>query len=188
MERSFLEVKQLGERVDYDGSQLNPHWIYKRTGIMGDAAVSFVGACDIPDEQIVDIEDLLDKQKIKGNKMLHFIVEIFGRDCIFGTLLQSVFVSEIQNELLARGIKVEKKGDDLFIGDGKLSISIATASCVSSLIHIGLNITNEGTPVKTSCISDQGIDTVPFSIKVLERFNIEFSRIILASSKVKARK
>jgi hypothetical protein len=187
MERSFLEVKQLSEKVDYDGSQLNPHWIYKRTGIMGDTAVSFIGACNIPDEHIVDIEDLLDKQKIKANKMLHFIIEVFGKDCLFGVLLQSVFVSEIQNELLANGVRVERKGDDLFVGEGKLSISIATASCISSLIHIGINISNEGTPVKTSCLSDQGIDTVTFSLRILERFNLEFSRIILASSKVKAR-
>ena len=187
MERSFLEVKQLGEKIDYDGTQLNPHWIYNSTGIMGDSAVSFIGGCNIPDLQIVDIEDILDKQQIKAESMLHFIIEIFGRNCIFGTLLQCVFVSEIQNELLAKGVKVDKKGDDLFVGDGKLSISIATASCVSSLIHIGLNISNEGTPVKTSCLSEQGIEPVSFGSKVLQRFRDEFSRIILASSKVKAR-
>ena len=187
MERSFLEVKRLSEKLDYDGSQLNPHWTYKSTGIMGDAAVSFIGACNIPDEQIADIEDILDKQKIKADIMLHFIVEVFGRDCLFGALLQTVFISEIQSELLLHKVDVQRKGDDLFVAEGKLSISIATASCVSTLIHIGLNISNEGTPVKTACLSDYGIDPVGFSLKVLQRFNKEFSRIILASSKVKAR-
>jgi uncharacterized protein len=187
MERSFLEVKNISQKLDYDGSQLSPHWIYKNIGIMGDAAVSFIGACNIPNEQIADIEDILDQQEIRADKMLHFIVEVFGKDCLFGALVQCVFISEIQSELLLNKINVERKGDDLFIDQGKLSISIATASCVSTLIHIGLNINNEGTPVKTACLSDYGIEPVDFSMKILQRFNKEFSRIILASSKVKAR-
>lgn len=187
MGRSFLELSFLEDTLDYDGTQLSPHWIYKKTGIMGDAAVSFIGACNIPETQIADIEDLVAKEKIQSDSMLHFIIELFTRDCLFGSLIQTVFISELQGQLLQEGLSVVRRGDDLFIGEGKLSISVASCSAVSSLIHIGINIRNDGTPVKTSCLSDHGIDASSFAKDILKRFNSEFSRIILASSKVKPR-
>jgi hypothetical protein len=187
MERSFLEIRHLDEKIDYDGSQLAPHWIYKKTGIMGDAAVSFIGSCNVSDEQMADLEDLLQKKTIKADKMLHFIVEIFGRDCFFAASIQGGFISEIQNVLLERKVPVTKNGDDLFVGKGKLSISIASVSTVSALIHIGMNISNSGTPVQTSALEDFDIDAKVFSSTVLKRFDLEFSRIILAASKVRAR-
>ena len=85
MERSFLSVKFIDENIDYDGSQLSPHWIYKKTGIMGDAIVSFIGACSVSDEEIADIEDIIGGKTIKSAKMLHFIIELFG----FGDLVFS---------------------------------------------------------------------------------------------------
>ena len=187
MERSFLEIRHLDEKIDYDGSQLAPHWIYKKTGIMGDAAVSFIGSCNVTDDQMADLEDLLHHKSIKADKMLHFVIELFGRDCILATAIQCLFISEIQNLLLSKNVPVKKDGDDLFINSGKLSISIASVSPVSALIHIGLNISNAGTPVKTSALEDLNIEPKAFSISVLERFNSEFSRLILAASKVRAR-
>jgi len=103
---------------------------------------------------------------------------------LFGSTLLSVFVSEIQNELLSKGVNVTKKGDDLFIKDGKLSIAIATATPVSTLMHIGINVTTKGTPVKTASLEEHKIDPIQFSSSVLERFNKEYSRIILAACKV----
>jgi len=151
---------------------------------MGDAAVAFVGACNVLDKNMVDLEDVLAHNEIRSSKMLHFIVEIFGRDCMFGASLQSVFISEIQNELLKHGVKAVKSGDDLFVGEGKLSIAIATASPVSALMHMALNISTKGTPVKTSALEDLKIDHVSFADAVLKRFNEEYSRIVLASCKV----
>ena len=187
MERTFLEIKYLDTKIDYDGSQLRPHWIYKTTGIMGDSAVAFIGACNIPDNNIVDIEDLLAKKSIKGSKMLHFMIELFGRDCVFGTTMQSVFISEIQNELIAHKVKVDKFGDDLFVGDGKLSIAITTASPVSTLMHMALNISNTGTPIKTSALEELGVEPLMFAGSVLKRFCSEYTWIVLASTKVTPR-
>ena len=187
MERSFLEIKYLDEKINYDGSQLAPHWIYKKTGIMGDAAVSFIGSCDVTDDEMADLEDLLQHKTIKADRMVHFIIELFGRDCLFATAVQCLFISEIQNLLLSHDIAVKKDGDDLFVGKGKLSISIASVSPVSALIHIGINISNNGTPVQTSALEDFNIDPKTFSSAALKRFNYEFTRIILAASKVRAR-
>jgi len=187
MARSFLEVRYINKNINYDGSQLSPHWIYETTGIMGDTAASFCGQCDVLDSEMADVEDALAEKAIRADSMLHFIIELFGRDCMFASSIQSVFVSEVHCELLQRGSSVVKKGDDLFFGKGKLSISVASVSAVSALIHIGLNITNKGTPVKTSSLSDLGIDPKEFSLAVLKRFDKEYSRIILAASKVRPR-
>jgi uncharacterized protein len=187
VERQFLAVKFLEEEIHYDGSQLSPHWIYKRFGIMGDAAVAFIGSCDVSDQFMADIEDLRAHESIKAKKMLHFIVELFRIDTLTAVAIQSVFMSEIQSVLLDKKIPVSREGDDLYIGKGKLSISIASASAVSALIHIGLNITNEGTPVETSALSDFKIDPLVFANAVLHRLNIEYSRMLLASTKVKPR-
>jgi hypothetical protein len=185
MGKSFLDIKFIEKKINYDGSQLSNHWIYKNYSIMGDAGVCFIGKCDVKD--IVDIEDILDKQKIEANDMLHFIVEIFNKDLLFGVALQSVFISEIQNVLLKKGVNVTKQGDDLFVGKGKLSISIATSSTLSILIHIGINIKNEGTPVKTEALNSFNINPKKFGLEVLNRFKKEYTRIILATTKVKVR-
>jgi len=185
MSGSFLRTINISKTIKYDGSQLKPHWVYKNTNTIGDVAISFVGACDIPYKYMVDLEDFINKDKIYSNKMLHFIIELFNKDIYFGVLFQSCVVSEIQNELLKKNIKIEKKGDDLFLKDKKLSISIATISAVSCLIHIGINIESKNTPVKTISLNDLKIDSKIFSKSILKRIEKEYERIILASSKVK---
>ena len=187
MERTFLEIKYIDKKTKYDGSQLAPHWIYRTTGIMGDAAVAFCGPCNIPYDNMADLEDVLARESIKADSMLHFICELFGRDCFSAVGVQDAFVSEIQNALLMKGITVVKQGDDLFIGKGKLSISIASVSNVSSLIHIGLNIEKEGTPVLTSALKDFNIKPKDFAVEVLKRMKNEYSRMMLASCKVRPR-
>ena len=133
------------------------------------------------------LEDVLAHESIKADSMLHFICELFGKDCFSAIGVQNAFISEIQNSLLKKGIDVSKLGDDLFIGKGKLSISIASVSSVSSLIHIGLNIDNKGTPVLTSALKDFNIEPKDFAAEVLKRMKKEYSRMMLASCKVRGR-
>lgn len=187
MERTFLEIEYIDKKIKYDGSQLAPHWIYKTIGVMGDAAVAFCGPCNIPYEHMADLEDVLAKDSIKADSMLHFICEIFGKDCFSAVGVQNAFVSEIQNSLLKKGVNVVKQGDDLFIGKGKLSISIASVSSVSALIHIGINIENKGTPVVTAALKDFNIKPKDFALDVLKRMKKEYSRMVLASCKVRPR-
>ena len=55
---------------------------------------------------------------------------------------------ELEKELLEeKGVFVVRNGDDLMIEGRKLSVSIATKSITSVLIHTGLNILSEGAPV-----------------------------------------
>ncbi len=82
---------------------------------------------------------------------------------------------------------VVRNGDDLMIDGRKLSVSIATKSITSVLIHTGLNILSEGAPVKASGLtSELGIENIEeFAIKVMQRYSEELEDIVLASSKVR---
>lgn len=69
----------------------------------------------------------------------------------------------------------------------KLSVSIATKSITSVLIHTGLNILSEGAPVKASGLkSELGIEDIKgFAVEVMKRYSEELKDIILASTKVR---
>lgn len=87
--------------------------------------------------------------------------------------------------------KVRRNGDDLFLDraeaiPGKLSVSIATASPTSTLIHAGFNIRTEGTPVPTVGLSELGIDIPIFASELLNRYAAEVEDIFLARCKVRA--
>ena len=69
----------------------------------------------------------------------------------------------------------------------KLSVSIATKSITSVLIHTGLNILSEGAPVKASGLtSELGIENIKdFAIEIMNRYAAELDDISLASTKVR---
>ena len=73
------------------------------------------------------------------------------------------------------------------INNRKLSVSIATKSTTSILIHTGLNILSEGAPVKASGLtSELGIEDVrEFALEVMKRYSEEIEDIKLASTKVR---
>ncbi len=69
----------------------------------------------------------------------------------------------------------------------KLSVSIATKSQTSILIHTGLNIESEGAPVSASGLtSELGItDIKEFAQTIMKRYSDEIEDIVLASTKVR---
>ena len=86
-----------------------------------------------------------------------------------------------------KGVFVVRNGDDLMIDGKKLSVSIATKSITSVLIHTGLNILSEGAPVKASgLLSELGINDIKeFALEVMKRYSEEIEDIILAGTKVR---
>jgi hypothetical protein len=82
---------------------------------------------------------------------------------------------------------VRRDGDDLWVGDGKLSISIATASPVSSLIHFAVNATPGGAPVRTATLQQLGVEPAAFARAVLARVAAEQDSITVARAKVRAK-
>ena len=182
-----MKTKFIDEEIKYIGSQLAPHWIYRNFNIQGDAIVAFAGECDVNLAEMVDIEDVINNEPIYSKNMLSFISEQFGITLTEGVFRQRLLICIIKELLEERGIFVIRRGDDLIIDGGKLSVSIATKSITSVLIHTGLNIISEGAPVKASGLTDKlGItDIKAFALDVMKRYSDEIEDIILAGTKVR---
>lgn len=182
-----MKTLYIDEEVKYVGSQLAPHWIYKNYKIQGDAIVAFVGECDVHLSEMVDIEDVINNEPIYSKYMLSFITEQFNIDLVEGVFRQRLLVCCIKEALEKRGFLVKRAGDDLFINNRKLSVSIATKSMTSILIHTGVNILTQGAPIPVSGLeTDLGIkDIKEFAIEVMSRYSEEINDIVMASTKVR---
>ena len=179
--------KLIEEEIKYIGSQLAPHWIYKNFGIQGDAIVAFKGECEVKLTEMVDIEDVINNEPIYSKYMLSFITEQFGVNLVEGVFRQRLLICIIKELLEENSIFVVRNGDDLMIDGRKLSVSIATKSITSVLIHTGLNIVSEGAPVKASGLtSELGIQNIDaFALEVMKRYSEEIDDIKMASTKVR---
>ncbi len=161
--------------IDYTGSQLSPHWIYRTFDLMGDSIVCFHGKADVPLIQMVDLEDVKKQAPIYSPAMLHFVGEWFWDNFDTGILLQHLLSCEIYEGLLERGIKnLTRRGNDLYFEQRKLSVSVATRSPVSVLVHMGINIETNGTPIPTSGLVEMGVDPIQLGSEILERFKTDF--------------
>lgn len=174
------------DRIDYDGTQLRPHWIYRNFGVLGNAIIAFTGEVNVTLDKMVDLTDVREQEHIYSPSMLNFIVEHFATDLETAVYQQLLLMVAIKEELEQYEIIVKRIGDDLYLDRGKLSVSIATRSVVSTLIHVGLNIETEGTPVKTVGLKELGIpDINSFAEGVMLRYKRELERIYEARCKVR---
>lgn len=171
----------------YDGSQLRSGFIKETTNISEDAIMAFTGACHVTEEHMVDLDDLKEMAFIHSDNMLHFLVEEEGTDLEKAVLRQRMLMVIIAEEIqrLLPGIKIKRDGDDLYILDKKLSVSIATKSDHSTLIHVGLNISSENTPVAAIGLLDLKIEVEKFSQNILEKYCQEKESVLYATKKVK---
>lgn len=181
MRSKFIEVEE-----EYDGRQLVSLRNYLKHKILGDSIVAWVGPCNIPFEHMVDGEDVVAGAVIRGDRMLHFIVEKFDCRLFAAVTLQRLLASIVKDVLsMVSNVKFRREGDDLYVGESKLSISIATQSPVSSLIHFAVNVTNAGTPVKTIALEDLQVDPRKLAEEVMRIFCLEVDSIQEATTKVR---
>ena len=182
-----MKTKLIEEEIKYIGSQLAPHWIYKNFGIQGDAIVAFKGECEVKLTEMVDIEDVINNEPIYSKYMLSFITEQFNVELVEGVFRHRLLMCCIKEALERRGFVVARNGDDLFVNNKKLSVSIATKSMTSILIHTGVNILSEGAPIPVSGLqSDMGIsDIKEFALEIMKNYSDELEDIVLASTKVR---
>lgn len=182
-----MKTKFIKENIKYIGTQLAPHWIYKNYKLQGDSIVAFIGECEVKLTEMVDIEDVINNEPIYSKKMLSFITEQFNINLSEGVLRQRLLITIIKELLEEKGIFVIRQGDDLMINNRKLSVSIATKSITSVLIHTGLNIISDGAPVEASGLeSELGItDIEGFANTVMQRYSDEIEDILLATTKVR---
>ncbi len=181
-----MKTAWIEQEIKYDGSQLSSHFAYKTLGILGDSCVAFVGPCEVKLNAMVDLEDVRKNAPIYSPRMLHFILESFHLDLRATVLLQRLLIAMLKDTLQERGISnFKREGDDLFQNFKKLSVSIATRSPVSCLIHLGINIQTEGTPVPTVGLEELGIDAVEFGKHCLDRWKKEYEAVFDATYKVR---
>lgn len=177
---------------NYDGAQLRPLFSYENFALESHSIIAWVAPCNVKMDHMVDYEDKIQNSKICSDLMLHFIIEFFPSNLSFGVAIQRLFAATVKDIILAlvkEPIKLERQGDDLYWGvgknKGKLSVSIASVSAVSTQIHFAINVTNKGTPVKTASLEDLEINAKTLADAVFKIFPKEFESILFATQKVK---
>lgn len=190
----------------YHGPELRPHFLLTQMKLQGSALAAWVGPCDVKTEHLVDWEDRLANDSICAEKMIHFLGEFFGITLREGVFLQRLLMSimgEVLREHLQHELRIStapagpeglqaralaslrRDGDDLFLLDRKLSVSIVTASPVSVLLHAGINVDPAGAPVPAIGLDELQIDVVRFTKEVLKRFENEWLSVEWACTKVR---
>ena len=189
-----VAVGFIDRELPYTGLELRPHFLLSRMGLKGSALGAFIGPCQVATEHLVDWEDRLANDHIEARSMVHFLGEFFGESLREGVLRQRLLMAAIAQSLNDRLEKngaagrlglLRRDGDDLFIMDRKLSVSIVTASPVSQLLHVGINIDPAGAPVPAIGLAELGIEPREWVGAVLETFAAEWNGIEWACAKVR---
>src|SRR5437773_1707893 len=176
-----MKTKLLEKNFLYDGSQLRSLFGYMDHDLLGDSIICWKGPCDVTLEHMIDGEDKRENAKIAGAQMLHFIIEKFNEKLSTAVALQRLFATILRDEIYQLNPRlagqISRQGDDLYWEQKKLSISVATASPISVLIHFAVNVTNEGTPVPTCALSNFDINPKALAERVLRSFADEIVTI-----------
>jgi len=171
-----LSTRVLEKGPCYDGTPLAPHWIYRSTGILGDALVAWEAPADVRIDEMVDLEDVRANAPIASPSMVHFLGEWFIDSLDLAIGYQLMLVVTVKEALEARGAgPLRRRGNDLYFDERKVSVSIATRSPVSVLLHLGVNVRTEGTPVPTAGLAEWNIKPAAFAADVLQRFDAELA-------------
>lgn len=181
-----MKTLWIDREIAYDGRQLRSHWIFETTGVLGDAAAAFLGAADVPLAHMVDLADVRKNAPIFSRRMLHLIAEHFDGDLQLAIARQRLIAAIAGEELARTKAEVFRRGDDLFVGEKKLSVSIATISPLSTLIHFGINVVSQGAPVPAIGLEDLHIEPKGFGGRLLERYAEEIASMREARCKVRA--
>jgi len=184
-----MNTRWLDDCLTYDGSQLRAHWILAYAGLAGDAAVAFRGPCSVSLAEMADLEDV-DGPGIAADDMVHVIWECFSfPDLLLAVHRQRLLSAQAADVLreLQPELRIDRDGDDLFVGAGKLSVSIATRSPLSALLHLGVNASAGGAPVPTATLAEMGVDPREFGVLLLRRIADEQESMATARAKVRAK-
>jgi hypothetical protein len=183
----MIETAFINTEIDYTGDQLRSHFVRSAARIAGDGVVSFRGACAVTGDALVDLEDREGHASIIAEEMLHFIGEHFTcplREANFRLRLFVTIAGEVLREAVPDRIVI-RRGDDLFVGERKLSVAVTTLSATSALFHCGINIDPSGAPVPAVGLLELGVDPDEFARQVLDAYEAECRSVELALRKVR---
>ncbi len=179
-------IVALDRPIAYTGEQLRSLWLYETFGAAGDAIAVFAGPCAVAGDRLVDTEDRLAGDSIEAASMLHIIIEHFGDDLERAVLRQRLLIAIIKDELTQMGVeRLLRRGDDLYRDERKLTVSIATKSPVSTLIHTGINIDPAGAPVAACGLAEFGLDHTDCAQRIAEAYRGEIAAAQFACVKVR---
>jgi hypothetical protein len=142
--------------------------------------------------EMVDLEDRRQNFRIEAAEMLHFLGEWFEGDLDLAVARQRLLIAGFAEELrrllpAEKAARVERRGNDLFVEGRKLSVSIVTASPVSTLFHFGVNIDPAGAPVAAIGLAELGVDASRLGEKTLAAWAEEWGSMAKARCKVAPR-
>jgi len=182
-----MDWRWIDGEIKYDGTQLRSGWVKEKTGLKGDAIACFAGPADVPLENMVDMDDVAANAPIFSPMMLHFIAEHTDGDLLLAVARQRLLAAIASEELirLTKGAPIERRGDDIYDGNKKLSVSIATRSPSSLLIHFALNVESFGTPVPTKGLADYDIEPKTLARIVSRKYCEEIESMSRAEKKVR---
>ncbi len=182
----------LPEKIPYTGAELAPHWISKRTKVFESAIVAFRGPCRVETGEMVDLEDSRAGRFITAKEMVHFLGEWFDGSLELAVARQRLLIAGFAEHLRARldaatAHTLIRRGNDLYVGEKKLSVSIVTATPVSTLFHFGVNIDASGAPVDAIGLVELGINPEDMAKDVLKLWTEEWEGMAKARCKVAPR-
>lgn len=177
----------LRETFPYTGRELRAGWIRSKTKLDGgDAAIAWVGPCRVETEDLVDQDDARAGSFIEAAQMAHVVVEHPGCTLQAAVLRQRLLVCILGEELGRHGVDCGRDGDDLYVGDRKLTVSIAApARGGACLIHLGINVDPAGAPVPAVGLAELGVPPYELLTAILEAYRVELEQAAHAEEKVR---
>jgi hypothetical protein len=181
-----LQIHYSPAELAYTGRELRSHFALDAFGLVGDSAVAFVGPCRVELREMVDLVDVRAGASIASPRMLHLLVEHFGLplpEAILRQRLLARLAADLLREAGAPDVKV--RGNDVYAAGRKASVSVATRSPVSALVHYGINVRTEGAPVPAWGLAEASVDPEAFARDLLGRYAAELADIERAAAKVR---
>lgn len=142
------QLKEITGSDYYCGKAIHDRFAYKflkkDVSILGNI-VSFIAPMEVTDN-LIDLEDSLNKDFIYSELAMNFIMEIPNKDIWGGVLFQRLLNAQVGSLLCTKYLKTEGyvDGDDIMVKFGdehkKASVSIAAEKNGAVLIHLGINI------------------------------------------------
>jgi hypothetical protein len=142
------QLKEVFGEDIYGGCQIHNRFAYKffkkEVNSLGNI-VSFIAPMLVTDN-LIDLEDSLNKDYIYSDMAMNFIMEIPNKDIWGGVLFQRLLNAQVGSLLCEKYLQTEGyvDGDDIMVKWGdeykKASVSIAAEKNGAVLIHLGINI------------------------------------------------
>jgi len=177
-------IENFDKQITYDGSQISSRYASQHYEVIGNSILIFRGGMKLSPKEMIDIKDIqreshLNEILISSDDSLHLIIEEFD---IQPPNLEIEYyrlrlLTQIAIELLElKGVKVTRKGTDIFVNEKKLNVGIASVGISSSKIHFGVNVGNKGFP---SHVSATGLLELGINEQEIEEWALNLANLYI---------